>query len=67
MKGQDDPTLSRDTRLGLYMFLYSEIKRHEMDIVMIRRSLNTLANELGLDCQNKIDISKKAMKYVEFD
>lgn len=66
MNAINDPTLTRETRKGLWMFLWSERIRHLEDVKQISYMLNRLEIETGLTDEERYKLIGQARKYVSF-
>lgn len=66
MKAQDDFSLSRDSRLALVIFLYSEKLRHEDDIVFIEEIISILRSEEKVTDKEWKSIVEMAERYRKF-
>lgn len=67
MNASEDFTLTREVRLGLYVFLCSERERHKLDVLKIESMLKLVAKDINM---TRIEIERCKIlseRYEQFD
>ena len=65
MRAQDDD-LTRPQAEAVYLFLYSEVLRHEDDIKNIDISLENISVKYGFNEEERCKLRRQSLRYVKF-
>lgn len=66
MNAIEDETLSKEANKGLVVFLFAELKRHNLDVEHIRKCIDVIREKLELTNEEMVELEKESEKYVRF-